>query len=291
MRRLENSCRALLCVCLLSLGFCLPVGRAQTPVGPADARDPKARQPLVVGHRGLGMAAHAPENTLSNMRACLELRIGIELDVRRSRDGQLVVIHDSTLDRTTNGKGKVADFTLAELKKLDAGSWFDPAFKDERIPTLEEVFVLRAKHSPGAGLIAVDLKEADTEEEIARLGLKHGVLDRLVFIGLAITQAEVRQRLRKVDPRTHVACLAGAADGLDAALKDPNADWVYVRFLPVTKDVGRVQAAGKRFFLSGPKVAGLETDNWKQALDLGIDAILTDQPLELGKLARAGKGK
>jgi glycerophosphoryl diester phosphodiesterase len=232
------------------------------------------------------MAKHAPENTLSNMRACLELRIGIELDVRRSKDAHLVVIHDATLDRTTNGKGKVSDFILAELKKLDAGSWFDASFKDERIPTLEEVFVLRAKHPATAGIIAVDLKEADTEEDIVRLAQRHGVVDRLVFIGRAITESEVRQRLRKVDPKTHVACLAASADDIDAALKDTNADWVYIRFLPDPKDVRRVHAAGKQFFMSGPKVAGVETDTWKQAMDLGIDAILTNHPLELGKLVR-----
>jgi glycerophosphoryl diester phosphodiesterase len=253
-----------------------------------EGKPDRTQKTLVVGHRGLGMAKHAPENTLSNMRACLELRIGIELDVRRSKDGQLVVIHDATLDRTTNGKGKVSDFTLAELKKLDAGSWFDPSFKDERIPTLEEVFALRAKHPPAAGIIAVDLKEADTEEDIVHLAQKHGVLNQLVFIGRAINEPEVRQRLRKADAKTHVAYLARAADAIDAAVKDSNADWIYIRFLPSLTDVGRVHAAGKRFFLSGPKVAGVEIDTWKLAIDLGIDAILTDHPLELGKLMRAG---
>src|SRR5262249_48598562 len=86
--------------------------------GPTNGKDRRPRRPLVVGHRGL--LKHAPENTLCNMRACLELRIGIELDVRRSKDGQLIVLHDDTLDRTTNGKGKACDFTLVELKKLDA---------------------------------------------------------------------------------------------------------------------------------------------------------------------------
>ena len=154
-----------------------------------DGKDRLVGRPQIVGHRGL--FKHAPENTLSNMRACLELRIGIELDVRRSKDRQLIVLHDATLDRTTSGTGKAADFTLAELKKLEAGSWFDPAFKDERIPTLDEVFALRAKYPEVAGLIAVDLKEADTEEDIVTLAQKYGILDRLLFIGRAITSADV----------------------------------------------------------------------------------------------------
>ena len=250
-----------------------------------DGKDALPRRPRVIGHRGL--FKHSPENTLSSMRACLELRLGIELDVRRSKDGALIVLHDATLDRTTNGKGKAADFTLAELKKLDAGSWFDPAFQDERIPTLEEVFVLRARHPVAAGLIAVDLKEADTEEDIVKLAVKHGVLDRLVFIGLAITNADVRQRLRKADPKTHVACLA-AADGIDDALKDADSDWVYIRHLPSKEEVARIHRADRRLFLSGPKVAGVEIDTWKQAADLGIDAVLTDHPLELANLLRSG---
>jgi glycerophosphoryl diester phosphodiesterase len=252
---------------------------------PNDGQDHRARRPLVVGHRGL--LTHAPENTLSNMRACLELRIGIELDVRRSKDGRLIVLHDDTLDRTTNGKGKARDFTLAELKKLDAGSWFDQSFQDERIPTLAEVFALRAKYPAAAGLIAVDLKEPNTEADIVRLAQKERVLDHLVFIGLAISNSDVRRRLREAGANTHVARLASTHEGLDAARKDENADWVYVRYLPEREEIAQLHAVGKRLFLVGPKVAGMETNNWKQAADLGIDAILTDHPLALSSLLRA----
>jgi sialidase-1 len=252
-----------------------------------DGQDDPGAQTLVVGHRGL--ARHAPENTLSNIRACLDLRVSIELDVRRSKDGRLVVLHDRTLDRTTNGRGKVGDFPLAELRKLDAGSWFDAAFKNERLPTLEEVFALRAKYALMAGLIAVDIKEPDTEEDLVRLAQKHDVLDRLVFIGLAISDAGVRRRLRAVAPKAHVACLATSPAQVDAALKEPDADWVYVRHVPGRDEVARVRAAGKRLFLSGPRVAGRELDNWKQAIDHGVDAILTDHPLELAGMVRSTK--
>ncbi len=80
----------------------------------------KPPSPYVVAHRGLLL--DAPENTLANFSACLNLNLGFEVDVQRSQDGKLVCVHDSTVDRTTNGKGKVAEETLAELKKLDAGS-------------------------------------------------------------------------------------------------------------------------------------------------------------------------
>jgi glycerophosphoryl diester phosphodiesterase len=264
--------------------FFLFEARLNEKIAFAQLADRKAPRLQIVGHRGL--LTHAPENTLSNMRACLALRVGIELDVRRSKDGQLIILHDATLDRTTNGKGKAGDFTLAELKKLDAGSWFDPAFKDERIPTLAEVLALRARFPATAELIAVDLKEADTEEDIVRLAQKYGVLDSLVFIGLAIGDADVRQRLGKADAKSHVARLVGEKEGLDPALKDARADWIYVRHLPSREDIARVHAAGKRVFIAGPKVSGVEHENWKRAAELGIDAVLTDHALTLANLLR-----
>lgn len=90
-------------------------------------------KPLIVAHRGL--LIHAPENTLANLRACLELRLGFEFDVERTKDGHVVCIHDGTLDRTTNGTGKVSEQTLEEIRQLDAGSWFDPSFAGEKVPS------------------------------------------------------------------------------------------------------------------------------------------------------------
>lgn len=93
---------------------------------------------VVIGHRGA--SAYYPENTMAGFRAAVDMGAEmIELDILLSKDGIPVVIHDETLDRTTNGEGRVADYTLAELKQLDAGSWFHPDFEGESIPTLEEV--------------------------------------------------------------------------------------------------------------------------------------------------------
>jgi glycerophosphoryl diester phosphodiesterase len=88
-------------------------------------------------HRG-AMATH-PENTISAFRAAVEAGAQmVELDVWLTRDREMVVMHDATVDRTTNGTGKIADFTLAELKKLDAGSWKSNEFEGEKVPTFEE---------------------------------------------------------------------------------------------------------------------------------------------------------
>ena len=97
----------------------------------------------VIAHRGA--SADAPENTMRAFeQAMLFGADGIELDVQLTRDGELVVIHDETLDRTTTGRGSVYSYTFAELRTLDAGSWFARSTKPERIPHLQEVFDLLA---------------------------------------------------------------------------------------------------------------------------------------------------
>ncbi len=156
----------------------------------ANAADP---QPLIVAHRGL--LRHAPENTLANFRACLELRIGFEFDVERTKDGHLVCIHDSTVDRTTNGTGKVSELTLSQIRALDAGSWFDPNFAGENVPTVDEVLKLIAEYQQHDVLIAVDLKD-DVGWDVVRLAEKHKVLDKLLFIGKAISEPKVRDQIK-----------------------------------------------------------------------------------------------
>ena len=89
----------------------------------------------VIAHRGA--SGQAPENTLAAIHKALAIGVDmIEMDVRQTRDGAIVLMHDRTLNRTTNGKGRVAKKSLSELQTLDAGSWFDPSFANERIPEL-----------------------------------------------------------------------------------------------------------------------------------------------------------
>ncbi|MCL6609799.1 MAG: glycerophosphoryl diester phosphodiesterase, partial [Geminicoccaceae bacterium] len=116
--------------------------------------------PRVIAHRGA--SSRAPENTLAAFRSAREAGAAmVELDARLARDGVLVVIHDSTLDRTTDGHGRVIETDSAEIRRLDAGSWFDPRFRGERVPTLEEALALLAR----LGLaVNVELK-ADPGEE------------------------------------------------------------------------------------------------------------------------------
>ncbi|MEX0724010.1 MAG: glycerophosphodiester phosphodiesterase [Gracilimonas sp.] len=115
---------------------------------------------VIIAHRGA--SAYHPENTMSAFRAAYEMGAEmIELDVTLSKDGVPVVIHDETIDRTTNGKGLVSDFTLDELKNLDAGTWFSKKHAGEPIPTLEEVL----EFTRGKIALNIEVKpEAVTDE-------------------------------------------------------------------------------------------------------------------------------
>src|SRR5438876_409391 len=100
---------------------------------------------LVIAHRGA--SGHAPENTMAAFRkAVAQGATFIETDLQLSRDAHFVAIHDTTVDRTTNGQGAVHDMTLADLRRLDAGSWFGSEFAGERIPTLEDILEFSKKN-------------------------------------------------------------------------------------------------------------------------------------------------
>jgi glycerophosphoryl diester phosphodiesterase len=117
--------------------------------------------PAVIGHRGA--AASAPENTLGSMRKAHEFGASwVEFDVRLSGDGRCIVLHDDTIDRTTDCTGEAARLSFEALQHCDAGSWFSPDFAGERIPALEEVIALLGTLGLGAN---VEIKPARGQEE------------------------------------------------------------------------------------------------------------------------------
>ncbi|MCA9128910.1 MAG: hypothetical protein KDB22_17610 [Planctomycetales bacterium] len=254
---------------ILSFVVVLLAGIAHTAAG----------EPLIVAHRGL--LKHAPENTLANFRACLELRLGFEFDVERTMDGHLVCIHDSTADRTTNGTGNVSELTLQQIRELDAGSWFHPNFAGEIVPTVDEVLSLIAEYRQHNVLIAVDLKTENVGQEVVRLAARRRVLHHLLFIGRTISETELRDQIKETSAQAHTAAVANNADEFPSAVAATNADWVYVRFLPTTAQVVAVHQAGKKVFIAGPTVAGNLPENWRHCAEAGLDGILTDYPLDL----------
>lgn len=137
--------------------------------------------PLVFGHRGA--KAYAPMNTLPAFALAAEQGAdGIELDVHRSHDGYPVIVHDFTVDTTTNGSGRVTEMSLRDLKALDAGSWFGPAFAGVQIPTLDEVFEAVGQRLFVNVEIKAEFPETDgVEEMVAACIARHQMQARVLI--------------------------------------------------------------------------------------------------------------
>jgi len=166
------------------------------------------RYPIIVtAHRGF--SGEAPENTLAAFRGAIDAGCDmIELDVHLTRDNEVVVIHDDTLERTTSGRGAVAGKTFAELRGLDAGFWFDPRFSGERIPVLAEVLALARNRI----FVNIELKKGKnlpyTMEELADWTLREvemaGMADQVLFSSFDTAAVE---RIRVRNPFLPVALI------------------------------------------------------------------------------------
>ncbi|HEY76792.1 MAG TPA: glycerophosphodiester phosphodiesterase [Thermoflexia bacterium] len=236
---------------------------------------------LNIAHRGA--SAVAPQNTLAAFRRAAELGAdGVELDVRLSADGVPVVIHDAVVDHTTDGTGRVADLPLTALKELDAGSWFDPAFAGERIPTLDEVF----EEVGRTLLINVELKpepgrDRGVAEAVIRRIERHGLADRVL---LSSFDPFILRRARRLAPQIPLGflyetaplsrlarLLARAMPGLRTAAIHPH--WRLIR--PST-----VQRAHNR----GRRVIAWTVDTpdaMRHLIGWGVDGIITNYPDQL----------
>jgi glycerophosphoryl diester phosphodiesterase len=227
-------------------------------------------RPLVIAHRGA--SGTRPENTLAAFRRAVELGAdGVELDVQLTRDGEVVVIHDRTLERTTDGKGAVAARSLAELRRLDAGAWFDPCFAGERVPMLGEVLAA----VPLA--INVELKphrDDGLEGRVLAVVEAAGALGRVVFSSFEMAALE-RLRARSGSAELAVlwesAPIAGAVAG---------ARRVGARALHLRKDgvdrAALAAAAAERLKVRVWTVN--EPAELEPLLAAGVDAIFTDYP-------------
>jgi glycerophosphoryl diester phosphodiesterase len=151
---------------------------------------------LVIAHRGA--SGYAPENTLAAFRRAVALGANfIETDLQLSRDARFVAIHDDSVDRTTNGKGRVHDLTLPELRRLDAGSWFGSEFASEQVPTLEEILDFSKKHDV---VFYLELKPGATwggEHALVGALRESGEIPRTVVISF---NAPILEKLRQIEP-------------------------------------------------------------------------------------------
>ena len=241
--------------------------------------------PIIFAHRGA--STQAPENTLASFGLALSQGAdSIELDARLSADGQVVVIHDPTVDRTTNGHGRVAELTLAELRSLDAGSFFSEKYHAEKIPLLEEVFEAVGKKM----LINVELKNFTSPgdqlvEKVCALVKKHGLEKRIIFSSFLASNLKNAKRFLPEVPRGLLAVSGwkGAwARSFGFSFEDYAALHPYLA--DVTKQqILRVHRLKRRVHVWTVNRAKdmLQLKNW------GVDGIYTDDPqLALRSLSR-----
>ncbi len=156
-----------------------------------------------IAHRGASGQGHAPENTLAAFRKAIEIGVdAVECDVHCTKDEQVVVIHDSSLNRTTDSKGVVQKLTLDEVKKADAGSWFDPAFTGERIPTLSEVLEL----TKGKVVTVVEIKQENIADKVIKEIENANSAEEVVIISF---HASALRDAQKINPKIPKALLEG----------------------------------------------------------------------------------
>ena len=237
---------------------------------------------LVMAHRGFSGAA--PENTLAAFQKGIEIGSDlIELDVHLSHDGEIVVIHDETLERTTNGKGLVAEHTLSDLKKLDAGSSFGSAFAGEKIPTLKEVLNL----AKGRVLVNIEIKNpthprysiTKLTEKTLREVEKAGMMDKVIFSSFNPVALEW---IEKKEPRVQIALLFHRPwNSLGDIPGSREYSVLNLRNIHLNREkVSEVRKAGKKInvYTVNPE------EEIKQFVGWGVDGIITNYPDRLLKI-------
>ncbi len=240
----------------------------------------RTQRPLIIGHRGaMGLA---PENTLVAVQRAIDLGVdGVELDVRRTADGFLVVFHDEDVDRTTNGSGMLHQLSLKEVKALDAGSSFDARFAGERVPTLREVFDLLQACDV---MVHLELKDAWVHQ-----GIEQQVIDLIREYGL-VERVEIHSFYL---PALHTAYQL-APDIFISELwyhKLPDDDETHFKAIGAlyelhsVETIAQIHQRGQRVWAW--TVNDVETAQWLIAA--GVDGMTTDYPDQLLPVVRSTK--
>lgn len=255
------------------------------------------RQPLVIGHRGA--AALAPENTLAGFRMARDLGVAFELDVTMSSDGRVVVMHDDTLERTTGRAGFVDETPWAEMAELDAGGWFSPEFRNERIPTLDQVF----EEIKGAVPMDIEIKSPRNGGSVSGLAgrvvdciERHGMTERVFVTSFnPLILSAIRKRAPDI-PR-------GQLVGTFAESELGGLSKLVLQRLSLNKQADVDIIVGEAAFLTGDRIRryqelGYRVMAWtvneepemRRLLELGVLGIITDDPRMALQVVRTAPG-
>ena len=240
-------------------------------------------RPLLIGHRGY--PARFPENTLASFEGAMQAGCDmVELDVTLTRDRKVVVIHDDTIERTTNGMGAVRAHTFEEIKRLDAGSWFDPRFATERIPELVEVMQLTA----GRCMVNIEIKGSAFEAAYPTDAIEHQVVQLVKTSGamkrviVSSFEKRILQRIAGMAEPPAIAFISnhGADQGVVAMLLAMKAFSWHPCFKVLTREqVDLLHAAGIKVF---PWTINTRKEA-EQLLAMGVDGLICNDLLVTGR--------
>jgi glycerophosphoryl diester phosphodiesterase len=242
--------------------------------------------PIIFAHRGA--SAYAPENTLASFELALTQGAdGIELDAKLSADGEVIVIHDPTVDRTANGRGRVSQLSLTDLRSLDVGSFFSERYRGEKIPRLEEVFeAVGRKMYINVELTNYAAPRDPLVEKVCALVKKYGLEKRIIFSSFLASNLTRAKRFLPEVPRGLLAMngwMGAWARSFGFSFGDYIALHPYLT--DVTKEqVVRVHRLKRRVHVWTVNKAEdmVRLNNW------GVDGIFTDDPqLALRALGRS----
>lgn len=251
-------------------GCCLMLGWASCTLA---AEDPARVVPQIVAH--CGSSADRPENTIASAQRAIEAGATVvEVDVRTTRDGVLVLSHDATLERMTDGRGRINDRTLAEIQQLDAGTKFSPKFAGERVPTLEQVLA----HCRDKIDVQFDLKESSEPyyQRIVEAIRTVGDTRRIILSVRSLKQAK---RFRNLLPDVRQLGLIEKPGEIEAyAAAGVEMIRLWPKWLTDESLVGRVRQANVKLQISEADGA---QDEIAQLLKHRPESLSTDDPARL----------
>ena len=248
--------------------------------------------PLRIAHRGASGAGLAPENTLAAFERAIQIGVdAVELDVRSTRDGALVVLHDPLLDRTTDREGPVRELSLEQVREADAGGWLGPEFAGQKVPTLAEALDLMRRRA----LVVIEIKADHLAEAVLR------VVDDLVVADQVVIQSfssETIRRVKAIDPAAPTALLV---ENLPTSPSRMRARRMVREVLSLGANILNIwHATMTPAFFEEVRKRGLSVWTWtvdeevvlRDVVQMGVQGVATNHPDRLndvlGELAREG---
>lgn len=228
---------------------------------------------LRIGHRGA--CGYAPENTLASFRKALEIGVdGVELDTHPTKDGEIIVMHDETVDRTTDGTGLIREMTLDEIKKLDAGLKFKEEFKGEKVPTLKEALqILKGKW------VHIEIKQQGIEDRVIEIVRSMGMAKKVCIV--SFHQDSVK-RAKEVSPEIKTGLISEKIEDLQSAI-GLKADAFSLDHTVVDEKI--VKEVHRHKLLLSVWTMNTE-EELRRMVEMGADILVTDFPDKLNKILK-----